>query len=290
MRGSRGLATRTCALVLVALSIASCREQPEPLDVPSRYGLARGSRHERVVQQAIALTNAILPREGPVHLREASDERSSGAEVFLVRGDALGATEYVFVPAGDRCVFVNDDRLDAALRLFAGNPAGALAVPAEDALALMLLHECGHLAAGDAGSYTPPVALSVDDLTATVNVSKSRELGADAFAVDAIRAAAVPGRPMERFMAATRLELALTKISWNLATRRLLDEFAANALRERRLFLDRGYSHPNFELRFLVMNYRLQPTEEGRSLLADFIEGRRMQPAGGSLLGIPPLQ
>ena len=140
----------------------------------------------------------------------------------------------------------------------------------------MLLHEAGHLAAGDAGSYTPPVPMSIDDLTDTLNIPKSRELRADAFAVDAVRAAVIPGQRTERFTAATGLELALTKISWNLATRRLLDEFAANALRERRLFLDHGYSHPNFELRLLVMNCPcLHPRRAERSSRTSSRDGSR---------------
>ena len=53
------------------------------------------------------------------------------------------------------------------------------------------------------------------------------------------------------------------------------------------LFLDRGYSHPNFEMRFLIMNYRLQPTDTARVLLEDFLAGRAERPTVGFGLSPP---
>jgi hypothetical protein len=281
------LTGRAVLFVSLLWPLACARDSP-PLEVPTRYGLEIGSRHRVLLGKAVLIAQSILQSKNLVGLK-VWDNRSTGYPVFLVRGDGLGTDEYVFVPEGERCVFVNDDRVDAALLLFTGNGAGDLAVPAEDALALMLLHEAGHLAAGDTSSYREPVSSTVEELTDTLNVSKNHELRADVFAVDALRAAGTPGQPMKPFMAASDLEIMLAKISWNLATRRLLDDFAANALRERRLFLDHGYSHPNFELRFLIMNYRLQPTATAKSLLSDFIEGRQ-QRSPTSLLGMPSLQ
>jgi len=274
------------ALALAVL-LASCGRSPSSNvsnDLLTRHGFVEGTRHRALLARAITIVDSVVDDASARQLRPSWSDKQSGIPVYLVGGEMLGATEYAFVPSDNTCIFVNDDRVDAALALFAGNPVGALAVRPEDALALMLLHESGHIANGDAGSYTPSVRVSLDELTATLNDSKSRELRADAFAIDAIRAAAVPGRPMPRFLAGNALTLALTNISWNLATRRLLDAFAANALRERRLFLDRGYSHPNFELRFLIMNYQLHPTETSLALLTDFLEGR--QPKPRNLLGV----
>lgn len=268
----------------MVLFVIACGEPPLPPAAPERYGFTTGTRHRQLLTNAIDAANAVLPAESPP-LR-LGGPTGRGTPVYLVRGDSLGANEYMFVPAGENCIFVNDDRIGEALAIFSGNPAGALAVDAEHALTLMLLHEAGHVAARDRGSYTPPVRLSVGELTAADSDEKSRELNADQFAVDAIRAAATPGQPMKRFLAASNLQLALTSISWNLASRRFLDHFGATALRERKLFLDNGYSHPNFELRFLIMNYRLRPSEEARRLLNDFLDIRQ-QPSSPTLLGIP---
>jgi len=190
------------------------------------------------------------------------------------------------VPAGDRCVFVNDDRLNAALALFAGNAAGALEVRPEDALALMLLHEAGHLAAGAAGSYTPPVPMSIDDLTNTVNISKSQELRADAFAIDAIHGAATPRQPTERFTAAagldTRAHEDLMEPRDTEAARRVRGERApgASALPRPRV------QSSQFRASLPCHELPLSPSETGRALLADFIEGRQPQRSRPSLLGI----
>lgn len=276
--------TRVFVPISAALLLFGC---PRARPVPAKYGLHTGTEHRVALEQAVAIANTVLgPGAEPLRTRE--DEKR-GAMVYLVRGGQLGDTEYCFVPEGEHCVFVNDAAFGGAMKLFAGHAGSELAVPPEHLLALMLLHEAGHLAHHDAGSYTPPAKLSLDDLTATMNVSKSQELRADAYAIAAIRAAFQPGQPMPRFLAASNLVQAVTNVPWNLASRRVLDEFAADVVRDRRLFLDEGYSHPNFELRFLIMSDQLHSTETSRALLSDFIAGREPSNAPKSLLGIPSL-
>jgi hypothetical protein len=279
----RALAPISAALLLV---LSSCAGPPP---VPAKYGLRIGTEHQAVVARAVEIANTILGPRAAVRLRTIEAEAEAGATVYLVRGPQLGRTEYCFVPEGESCVFVNDARFDDALRLFAGHAGSDFSVPPEHLLALMLLHEAGHLAYHDAGSYTPPAKLGIEGVTATMSVSKSREIRADAYAIRAIVEAFSPGQPMPRFLVGGALVQAVTKISWNLGTRRMLDDFAANALRDQRLFVDQGYTHPNFELRFLIMNDQLNSTETSRALLADFIAGREPSGAPKSLLGIPSL-
>ncbi|HEY4641740.1 MAG TPA: hypothetical protein VII75_10380 [Thermoanaerobaculia bacterium] len=284
MHSSR-CAKRAFIPISAALLLFGCA-RPRP--VPEKYGLHIGTTHRAVLQRAIAITNTILGPSAVVTLR-ATDRERRGATVYLVRGAQLGDTEYCFVPQGESCVFVNDAAFDGAMHLFSGHAGSELSVPPEQLLALMLLHETGHLANHDGGSYTPPSRLALDDVTATMNVDKSRELRADAHAIRAIREAFTPGQPMPRFLAAGDLVRAVANISWNLSSRRAIDDFAANALRDQRLFLDEGYTHPNFELRFLIMNDQLQSTPESRALLADFVAGRQSTATPKSLLGIPSL-
>lgn len=284
---SRRWPTRASTPISVALLLLlpGCAG-PQP--VPLKYGLRIGTEHQIVLARAIETANTILGSRATVRLRTMNDS-AAGATVYLVRGPQLGRTEYCFVPKGEHCVFVNDARFADAMRLFSGHAGSDLAVPPEHLLALMLLHEAGHLRYGDDGSDSPSAALAIDDLTTTMNVARSHELRADAYAIGAIREAFSPGQPMPRFLAGSELVKAVTKISWNLATRRMLDDFAADALRDRRLFADQGYTHPNFELRFLIMNDQLNSTETSRALLTDFVAGREPSKAPTSLLGIPSL-
>jgi hypothetical protein len=69
--------------------------------------------------------------------------------------------------------------------------------------------------------------------------------------------------------------LALSNVSFNLAGRRLIDDFGCTVLARRQSFGDRGTSHPNLELGFLTMNYYVQPSEVSGAVLASFMERRR---------------
>lgn len=47
---------------------------------------------------------------------------------------------------------------------------------------------------------------------------------------------------------------------------------------------DRGKTHPNLELRFLVMNYEINPNDVAAQLLRSFVNGRRVRPNDERLL------
>jgi hypothetical protein len=66
-----------------------------------------------------------------------------------------------------------------------------------------------------------------------------------------------------------------TKIGWNVQTRRQMDFFGASVLGTKQAFADHGYSHPNLDLRLLVLSYRLHPSHEVRALLKAFMEARQ---------------
>src|SRR5262249_32847209 len=136
-------------------------------------------------------------------------------------------------------------------------------------LAFMLLHEIGHLAHGDnKGVSFAPLPTSAKDLNIERTAEKDVEFGADAWAAERVREAFQPGK--QGFMSAMDIELAMTSISWNVARRRLIDNFGATVLRDPRVIFDQGYSHPNFELRMLVVNELLSNTDAAKALRREF--------------------
>jgi len=57
--------------------------------------------------------------------------------------------------------------------------------------------------------------------------------------------------------------------------RRLVKNFGATVLRDRRVIFDEGYSHPNFELRILIVNELLSNTDAAKALREEFENLRR---------------
>jgi len=59
----------------------------------------------------------------------------------------------------------------------------------------------------------------------------------------------------------------------------MLNNFGATSLRLSKVFSETGYSHPNLELRFLVINYLVTPGKPQLDLLTSFL-GARAHPGG----------
>jgi hypothetical protein len=139
-------------------------------------------------------------------------------------------------------------------------------------LAVILLHEAGHFEYGDAGLYGEPVAINKDSLPVQLNESKNKELRADRFAGDQIRSASKSSGHRQK--TAMDLSLCLINAGWNLFHHRLIDNFGATTLRLPSAFGDRNYSHPNLELRLLIINYAASHQEAALQLLQDFLDKR----------------
>jgi hypothetical protein len=70
------------------------------------------------------------------------------------------------------------------------------------------------------------------------------------------------------------LSLCLMNAGWNLLQHRLIENFGATTLRLPSAFGDRNYSHPNLELRLLVINYAASHEASALQLLQDFLDKR----------------
>jgi hypothetical protein len=111
------------------------------------------------------------------------------------------------------------------------------------------------------------------NLNIELDTAKDVEFAADAWAADKVREVFQPGKV--GFLSAMDIQFALTNASWNLARRRLIDNFAKTVLRDPRVIFDEGYSHPNFELRMLVVNELVSNTVAAKALREEFESLRR---------------
>jgi len=167
---------------------------------------------------------------------------------------------------------VVSDAFESNLRkLFSSEGDNGLDLDVQLLLTFALLHEAGHIANGDAGALAPSDLLMTGGELRGASEAKNRELRADVFAVELIKASALPGTESNAYSTAVQLEALLTALQFNLFGRRLIGQFGDQGA----AFADTSYSHPNWELRLLIMNYRLSGSRTAEHLLDDYLERRR---------------
>ena len=172
-------------------------------DVPERLGLERSAKHRNLVAASVELTNNLLSLDTSYRL--ALDPAPAGSvPVFLVSGAGLDADTTAFVPGGERCVVINTDLIARVVRRFgfAYDDAHELDDPhpqfrifpeaddrARKVLALVLMHEVGHIWVSDHGHYTGTHVAAFDKIMAAAGRKKLEELEADRYCADRLRVA-----------------------------------------------------------------------------------------------------
>ena len=173
-------------------------------DVPERLGLERSAKHRNLVAASVELTNNLLSLDTSYRL--ALDPAPAGSvPVFLVSGAGLDADTTAFVPGGERCVVINTDLIARVVRRFGfayddahelndPHPQFGIFPEADDrarkVLALVLMHEVGHIWVSDHGHYTGTHVAAFDEIMAAAGGGQKRvELEADKFCADRIRMA-----------------------------------------------------------------------------------------------------
>ncbi len=262
------------ALVLVA---PGCSEPKTAAHNPlADYRLEAATEERPLVEQAIKLANAVLQDRVPVRLSAAwGDEESSGSvPVYLIASSNVGSNDKVWIPDGEHFVLVNQP----ALIEFLGGLTKRDNFPA--VLAVILLHEVGHLVDPAAGTKTGRSTGDAGASKSASDASKDRELAADRFAADQLKAATKIGESVPRFSAAIKVQSALAMLNFDVFSKRLLKHFGdqTNAA-----YGDQSYSHPNFELRLLTVLNELSPTPQSKQLLDDFLQRRQPASSGGIL-------
>jgi len=251
----------------------------------------------RDIEVAISQANTLLNAgQSKIQLKLASDavlaelDVGNTVPVAWVTPPANGTIPMAYVPDGVRGIVLDSRSLQGFLRRYAirreplywGDRPLKVGEP-DELLALILLHEAGHVSLGHAGSFN---SHSRDARTHT-NALKQLELEADGFAADKIRTALSSTDEEARRVAAGLWELtsrfsaqqAMERMSRHPPTRTVGPFTRAanpNATRfgDRRIvFGDGAATHPNLELRMLVIAYRIDPTAEA-DRLRTFLKAR----------------
>jgi hypothetical protein len=256
-------------LAAVIIALAACRvSRPAVSCRPEQYGLEEWTLHPEALDKAVTLADGILSGDGTFRLLTPRVTAGGGQpiSVFQVHGSFVSDADVAMV-AEDRCVFVNHDWKKQLAPFFGGDTQGAMDLEPADALAIILLHEVGHIP-----KQALPQDAAISTLLASLGEAKREEMRADAFA--ARQLAKAFNRKWDSGMASFHLSLALTNITWNLQANREINHFGATTLHSRDVFSETGDSHPNLELRFLVINYLVHPMPAALDLLNDFLDAR----------------
>jgi hypothetical protein len=242
---------------------------------PALFGYAETTAGRSLAGEAIGKANSIVDSREHVPLAAGWDKAAWMPESVPVH--LIGASaEMIFVPRGCRCVVVSVPAIQAWLAGASDAAKNDMAVDGASVLTFMLLHELGHIAHGDqADSAFAPYPARAADTNLVPTAEKTREFAADAWAAEHLKEAFMPGH--RGFFASMSVQMALTSVSWNLARRRLIDNFGATVLRDPRVLFDAGYSHPNFELRILVANELVSASPAAKALRDEFERMREVQ-------------
>jgi hypothetical protein len=267
--------------------LSACTESDKSQSPVERLGLAETTIGRALVEEAIARANAIAGDKPGIRLapswQQAKPTRHETV-VFLIAPGNIAAAYSVMVPAACKCVFIQPRAFEEWVGEHSTANSGMLAIDHRDILTIMLLHEIGHIVRGDPGQFEAERGNS--DVNIVGTAEKQRETDADRYALDLIVAASQSSKAMEGWLGAMAVQLALTNLSWNLASKRFIGNFGATTLCSRNVFGDPGYTHPNLELRILTMNALLANTNTAWQLVKDF-ETCRNAPRQPSLLGVP---
>jgi hypothetical protein len=211
--------------------------------------------------------NSIVDPRERVPLVEGR-ERSAWTPESVPMHLIAASTEMIFVPRGCRCVVMSVPAMQAWLVGASDAAKNDMAVDGVSILVFTLLHELGHIAHGDhADSAFAPYPTRAIDANLVPTAEKTREFAADAWAAERIKQAFTPGH--RGFFASLNVQMGLTAVGWNLARRRLIENFGATVLRDPRLLFDAGYSHPNFA-RMLVANELVSDSPAAKALRNEF--------------------
>ena len=148
--------------------------------------------HAKLILSALYLANGVLKLDTQYQLRLSTEAGSATAiPVYVVFGESLGDTEYSAAPAEIRCVLLNAALIPKLLESFHfkydERGTQSIADPAVGLLALVLLHEVGHIFLRD--GHTPGTNVDIAHLRSLAGLNRSSEVDADVFVGDRLRAA-----------------------------------------------------------------------------------------------------
>ncbi|PZA10773.1 hypothetical protein DNX69_15610 [Rhodopseudomonas palustris] len=247
---------------------AQAAQSSDPVEVS---GYRHSVEGRSLLESASTAANAVLSASSSFRLQQSWEVEGNGASTpSAIKLFLIAVTPQPFVIQvrfrSCRCIFVQAEAFRTKVSRYAQDSEMTSKIDASHLLAFMLLHEVGHQQEGHPGYMDR----ESPDLNFDDNEVKARERAADEFAAKALIAAGKDRTRIDAFLSAMEIELALSKVSFNLAGIRVIGSFGGSTLCAKDLFADRGVSHPNFELRILTVNDIITDTPTSHQLVVDF--------------------
>ena len=264
MRNAALLRAATAAIALFLFTGASHAQSATPLD--------QSVETRALAERSVAMVNRLVADDG-IALSLGGAERDA-IPVYLVRDRTLAR-----VPQGCRCVEIGGQGVRQMEAQIAHSTLSA-----EDAaklLAIILIHEIGHIRNGDHGAF-----LRRDGqvfLNNARNPDKDKEIAADDYVIEKLKVD--PDIVDDTSLSRMELGVAISLYLFDLSTQNSRDCFAGRVLGSPCIFWDHSQSHPNFEYRLLRINHALIGSPVSKQLLEDFEQGRVRS---GSLVIVGP--
>lgn len=253
--------------VLLAVSfiaqVSACESAPR-----SRIAFLESEDHAGTVQAAVALVNLLLPN-GPTILAETDS--------LLLEGDGIRVRAGVPIPTGafgpalaNRGeILVDVTLVDQLHSLFSAGLEVEGLLPLEELLALVLLHEVGHVVLGHSeGRFQ---SARGGPFNVEMTEGELRELEADQWAARGLKAAIDSPVGRDQEIAALSIAMWLHIMGVSIIVQRVERDESIDPPSS--VFGESGYSHPNLELRLLTMLSVLDP-EGNEGFRARFEERR----------------
>ncbi len=228
-------------------------------------------KNNKWLKEAVLISNDILDPDLGIKLKFTADISAAKNQHLKIIPITLASQKddyMIYVPEEGDKIVVHPKKLKKYLDFYCKEDQLQLGIEIKYICAVMLLHEVGHIVNGDPGSFGlggPNPDFNREDTEA-----KKREFLADKFAAQQIKAVIEKGD--ENFFG-WNTSIAVSNFVWNLSKKRMIDNFGETWS----VFWDQSYSHPNLELRFLIMQNELVDEslkEDSQELINQFLKSR----------------
>ncbi|UZS00084.1 hypothetical protein [Chondrinema litorale] len=222
---------------------------------------------------AIELTNCILDSITifDIVFNDSIKNELNSNQIPII--ETFGARDpMIFVPKGYAEIHINRAALSSYLAEYSAKDKKKLNVYPEYLLCLLLLHEVGHINYHDYGLFFDDSST----LNTQMTLAKEMELRADRFAANCIKKKIDNYGPC--MLDASMISMSISSMSWNLSMNRIVYHWSD--ITNSKMY-DQSYSHPNLELRFLVLANEFTnsvDSVDSNDLIEDFLKRRQENP------------
>lgn len=269
----RTIAAVVIAAIIVNVILWQLHSPDSPIEETDRCatGFAPDESFEADLLGAITRANSILPDGQKLFLLTEDNSKQAPpttTPVYSARASVTGDM-VVHVPVNCAEIVFNKEAFYSGLQTTLGDDVSV--DNTRSLLAILLLHEVGHIANGHQGQFIPTTIQGDTNLGYTA--SKKLENEADQYVVSTIKPRITGEIPDDSFTA-HNLFAFLGYLSFVIAGNNSINCFGCRPLGSKDIFWDHSRTHENLELRLLRISHGIFPNADSQQLLDNF-EARR---------------